>query len=501
MEFLEFFKAIIDFVSVYNIALMAGAMVLGIVVGTLPGLSATIGIALLTGITYSFQKSTAMIMMMGLYIGAIYAGSLSAILINIPGTGSAAATCLDGHQLAKKGKAEDAIIIARIASFIGSLIGLLCFLVLTPLIIKIALNFTSAEYFWLSIFGIFICGSLAAPDLAIKGWIAGLIGMMLSYVGLEDIAAYERFTFDIPQLISGVPWVPLMIGFFGIPQIIKLVRNARDFEIMGTSKKSIKIFWELKLHAAGILKWALLGVGIGALPGVGENIAAWAAYGMAKRDSDHPEQFGTGVIEGVMAPEVANNAAVPGAIIPLLTLGVPGSPPTAIFMGALMLHGIRPGPMMQFENPTFVYEMGAWLFWGTVMLLVVGILMAKPLSMVLKVPPKILAPLIAVLCIVGTYSVSTDPFDLKLVVLFGIAGYLLDKYGYSPGPLVLGFILGPLTDANFRRVLDLNHGNPLALINRPISFLFFLATIIILLNYFIPFSVIKKAVMKKFTKH
>lgn len=501
MEFIAFFKAIADFVTPYNILLMAFSMTLGIVVGALPGLSAVLGIALLTGITYSFAKTTAMVMMMGLYIGAIYAGSLSAILINIPGTGSAAATCLDGYQMAKQGKATDAIVTARVASFLGSLAGLICFLIFTPIIIRIALSFTSAEYFWLGIFGVLICGSLAAPDLPIKGWISGLVGMMMSYVGLEDIGAYERFTFGIPQLISGIPWVPLMIGFFGVPQVAKLIRDAKDFQIMRQLKKSIKTFQTIQKHLTGIIKWALMGVGIGAIPGVGENIAAWAVYGVAKKNSRHPEKFGTGVIEGVMAPEVANNSAIGGAIIPLLTLGIPGSPPTAVFMGALMLHGIRPGPMLALENPTFVYEMGAWLFWGTIMLLVIGILTAKPMSQVLKVPPKILAPLIAVLCVVGTFSVSSETFDIKLLIIFGIAGYIMDKYGYHAGPLVLGFILGPLTDANFRRTLDLAHGNPLSLINRPISFLLFLATLLMLLNYFPPFKRAKDSFFNKLKRN
>lgn len=482
MEYIAFFKAIINFISPSNIGLMAFAMTLGIVVGVLPGLSATLGIALLTGITYSFAKETAMVIMIGLYIGAIYGGSLSAILINVPGTGSAAATCLDGYPMAKQGKATDAIIAARVASFMGSLAGWICFIIITPLIIRIALNFTSPEYFWLGIFGILICGSLSSPDLPIKGWIAGMIGMMFSYVGLEDIGAYERFTFGIPELISGMPWVPLMIGLFAIPQVVKLIKGAKEFEKMKQSKREINILKVIKKNLIAIVQWALLGVGIGALPGVGENIAAWAAYGIAKKNSRYPEKFGTGVIEGVMAPEVANNAAIGGAIIPMLALGVPGSPPTAVLMGALMLHGLRPGPMLSIENPTFIYEMAAWLFWGTVLLFVIGMLSAKPMSQILKIPPKILAPLIAVLCVVGAFSVSSETFDIKLLIIFGTVSYILDKYGYSAGPLILGFILGPLTDANFRRTLYLANGNLLSLINRPISFLLFLAVAFILLR-------------------
>lgn len=485
MEFIIFGKAIYEFISLTNISLMAFAMFLGIIVGTLPGLSATIGLALLTGITYSSTKDVAMILMVGLYVGAIFGGSFSAILINIPGTGSAAATCLDGYELAKQGKATDALFTARLASFIGSLFGLVCYILLTPVVTSLALQFTSAEYFWLGIFGVLICGGLSAPDLAIKGWIAGLVGMMLSYIGLEDIGAYERFTFGIPQLVSGLPWVPLMIGLFGVPQVIKLVQNIRGVEIMKGTRKSIPVFSTVRAHLTGILRWALIGVGIGALPGVGENIAAWAAYGDAKRSSKHPELFGKGAIEGVMAPEVANNAAIGGAIIPLLTLGVPGSPPTAILMGALMLHGIRPGPMMKYDAPNFVYEMGAWLFWATIFLFILGSLLTKPISLVLKVPPRIMAPLISVLCIIGTFSVANDVFDLRLLALFGIVGYIFDKYGYSAGPLILGFILGPLTDSNFRRVLHLSNGNILSLVNRPISIILFILTFLTVLNNFV----------------
>jgi putative tricarboxylic transport membrane protein len=497
MELIAYFKALIDFLTFYNIILMAFSMTIGIIVGALPGLSAVLGIALLTGITYSFDTATAMIMMIGVYIGAIYGGSFASILINIPGTGSAVATCFDGYPLAKQGKATDAIIAARLASFIGSFVGFICYVIFTPLIIRIALSFTSAEYFWLAIFGVFIIGALSSPDLPIKGWISGLIGLMLSFVGLEDIGAYNRFSFGIPQLTSGIPWVPLMVGFFGVPQIAKFIRDTKEFEMMKQLKKTMNFLRVIKQHLIGIIKWASLGVAIGAIPAVGENIAALVAYGVAKKDSRRPEKFGTGVIEGVMAPEVANNSAVGGAIIPMLTLGVPGSPPTAVLMGALIMRGIRPGPMLAIENPAFIYNMGAWIFWGTIMLLVIGILISRPISQVLKIPPKILAPLIAVICVVGTFSVSSEIFDIKLLIIFGTIGYIMDKYGFSAGPLVLGFVLGPLTDANFRRTLDLAHGNPLALINRPISFLIFLAVSLMLLNYFPSFKRVKDCILSK----
>jgi len=494
MEFVIFFRAIIDFVTPFNMLLSAFAMVLGIIVGVLPGLSATIGLALLTGITYTASRDTAMILMIGLYVGVMFGGSFTSILINIPGTGSAAATCLDGYPLAKQGKAIDAIITCRVASFIGSLFGLLVYVLLAPIMTKFALNFTSAEYFWLGVFGILICGTLAAPDLPIKGWIAGLVGIMFSYVGMEDIGAYQRFTFGVPQLVGGVPLVSLMIGFFGIPQLIKMVKNVKDFEQMEVRKKTISIFNTIRQNILGIIRWGVIGVGIGVLPGIGENISAWAAYGDARKTSKHPERFGKGAIEGVMAPETANNAAVGGCLIPTLTLGVPGSPPTAVLMGALMLHEVHPGPMLKYDAPNFLYEMGAWLFWATVFLFIIGTLLTKPVCMVLRVPPKILAPLIAVLCIIGTFSVSNDIFSLKLVILFGIIGYIFDKQGYSSGPFILGFILGPFTDTNLRRVLHLNNGDLFSLINRPISMILFISTLFMIVSTFVPIKTLAKKI-------
>lgn len=494
-ELQSFFIEIYTFINLNNMLLMGFSMFLGIIIGTLPGLSATIGIALLTGITYSFSPNTAMIMMIGVYIGAIYAGSLSAILINIPGTGSAAATCLDGHPMALKGMASDAILTARTASFIGSFFGVLCFVLLTPFIRKIALSFTSAEYFWLSIFGVLICGSLSAQELPVKGWIAGFLGMMVSFVGLDEITNFPRFTMGSINLITGIPWVPMMIGTFGVPQIIKLISKSRDFQIMKTNKVKLKILPVIKRNLFGILRWSVIGTGIGALPGVGENIAAWVAYGEAKSHAKEPEKWGTGVIEGVIAPEVANNAAIGGALIPLLTLGIPGSPPTAILMGALRLHGLRPGPMLAHDDPTFIFRMGAWIFWGTLMLFFMGLITAKPMSQIMKVPPKILAPLIAVLCIVGTFTVSLNLFDLYLIIFFGMFGFILDRYGFSLGPFILGVILGPLTDGNFRRVMHLNDGNLLALISRPISLLFFVSIVVI-----IAYKPLRKLIKKRLQK-
>ncbi len=480
-----FASYLVDLVNIQNMLIMGGAMIIGITFGVLPGLSATVGIAMFTGLTYAFSLDRALIVLMGVYIGAIYGGSISAILINIPGTGSAAATCLDGYPLAMKGESGNANMLARIASVIGTAFGMIIFLFFTPLMTRLALQFTSPEFFWLSVFGILICGSISAPGLIIKGWIAGLIGILMALVGMDDIQGWERFTFGIRDLITGIPFVPMTIAFFGIPQIVKTMKSARGTvaEVKDTRKK-LPIFPLIRENILRIIRWGFIGVGIGAVPGVGENIAAWVAYDDAKRSCRNGKDFGTGVYEGVMAPETANNAAIGGAIIPLVSLGIPGSPPAAMLLGALMLHGIRPGPMLSVEHPDIVAQLGAIIFWGTIYLFVLGMLITNLMTLVLKVSPKVLMPIIAVLCVVGVYSYNLNSFHLALVFVCGVAGYLLDKMNYSSAPLILGLILGNMADSFFRRALYISHGNVYSLVNRPISFIFFAACVITVANQF-----------------
>ncbi|MCX7788218.1 MAG: tripartite tricarboxylate transporter permease, partial [Spirochaetes bacterium] len=370
--------------------------------------------------------------------------------------------------------------VARVASVIGSFFGMVIFLFFTPLMTKIALQFTSPEFFWLAIFGILICGAISTPGQAIKGWIAGFIGILMAMVGMEDIQGWERLTFGIRDLITGIPFVPMTIAFFGIPQIVKSMKGKEEVIPIADqdAKKPLPLGHLIKENFFRILRWGFIGVGIGAVPGVGENIAAWVAYGDAKRTCKNGKDFGTGVYEGVMAPETANNAAIGGAIIPLISLGIPGSPPAAMLLGALTLHGIRPGPMLSVEHPTIIPQLGAIILWGTIFLFVLGILITRLMVKVLKVSQKILIPIIAVLCVIGVYSYNLNPFHLALVFVCGILGYILDKMNYSSAPLILGLILGNMADAFFRRALYISHGNILSLVDRPLSFLFFLACVI-----------------------
>jgi putative tricarboxylic transport membrane protein len=463
------------FINPFYMVLMMGSMLIGIVFGVMPGLSATIAIALFASITYSMELYTALVILFGIYIGAIFGGSISAILINIPGTGSAAATCLDGHPLALKGETRNANVLARTASLIGTLFGMVVFVLFTPLVTKMALLFKSPEFFWLSIFGILICGSISNSDVKVKGWMAGFLGVLIALVGLDDIQGWERLTFGNPNLISGIPFVPMTIAFFGIPQIVKTMKNAKkvDVNIVKDSAPKIKILPLIKRNFFKILKWGGIGVGIGAVPGVGENIAAWVAYDDAKKHSPDKEKFGTGVYEGIMAPETANNAAIGGSIIPLISLGIPGSPPAAMMLGALTMHGIKVGPLLSVERPDIIPQLGAIIFWGTIFLFICGLLVTKPMVSILKISQKILVPIITVLCVVGTFAYNNNPFHLTLVFVFGIVGYLFDKMQYSPAALILGIILGNMADAYFRRSLFISDGNVFALINQPISFIFF----------------------------
>lgn len=467
------------------IAVLFGSTALGVIIGALPGLSATMGIALLTGLTYKFPVVYTFAILMGIYVGAIYGGSLSAILLNIPGTASAAATALDGYVFAKQGKAETAIKVTRAASIVGTFIGVLALALLAPPLTKVSLMFTSPEYFMLALFGVLICGSIVSNDIPLKGWIAGVIGLLLACIGMDKLVGASRFDFGITELMSGVSMVPAMIGFYGIPEVIKAFAKTEEV-VVGEVKDKVKTktnsFKEVFKHIRLIIQSSLLGIGIGALPGVGEDVAAWVSYDTAKKTSKTPEQFGKGSFEAIIAPEVANNSAIGGATIPMLTLGVPGSPPAAVLLGALMVHNIQPGPMIMRNNPTFIYHIAALILLAVIALWVVGMIIAKPMTKILKIPTVYLMPIVSVLCIVGAYALNIRAFDITIALVFGILGYVLDKMSYSAAPMILGLILGGMIDENFRRALTVSSGNFSIFVTRPISLMFLVIIILTVVN-------------------
>ncbi|MDJ0991202.1 MAG: tripartite tricarboxylate transporter permease, partial [Desulfobacterales bacterium] len=323
-----------------NLAILFGSVLLGIMFGAMPGLTSTLGVALLTALTYGMDTSMAMVCLLAIYVGGTYGGSYASILINIPGTAAAAATALDGYPLACRGEGGRAIGLTTTSSAIGTSVSMLFVVSISPIISHFALQFTSFEFFLLAFFGILISGTLTSPDLVIKGWIAGFLGLFLACVGRDLLQFYPRFTFGYTELDSGVEVVPVLIGAFGIPQIIQVLR---DRFAIGETQKLQRIIPEIGMvirNIPAIVRSALIGVGIGAVPGIGEDIAGWVSYGTAKNTSKNPDNFGKGELKGVLASETANNACVGGAMIPLLNLGIPGSPPAAMLLGALMLHGV-----------------------------------------------------------------------------------------------------------------------------------------------------------------
>ena len=457
-----------------NLVILFGSVILGIMFGAMSGLTSTLGVALLTALTYGMGPATAMVCLLAIYVGGTYGGSYSAILINIPGTAASAATALDGYPLACKGEGGRAIGLTTTTSAIGTTISMLFLVSISPIISYFALQFTSFEFFLLAFFGILISGTLTSPDLVIKGWISGFLGLFMACVGRDLLQFYPRFTFGFSELDSGIEVVPVLIGAFGIPQIIQVLKERL---VIGEAQKFQRIlpeFGTVVRNVPHIVRSALIGVGIGSVPGIGEDIAAWVSYGAAKNISKHPERFGKGEYMAVLSTETANNACVGGAMIPLLNLGIPGSPPAAMLLGALMLHGVTPGPMITFEHPNFIIEVASILLLASMTMWIVGMLLAKQVVKVLRIPPPLFMPIVGVLCIIGSYSLGINVFNLYLMLPVGIISYFLTEMGYPIAPLVIGVILGPMADENLRRALMVSQGSFLPVFTRPVSLILFL---------------------------
>lgn len=466
----EFLSQIFHVITFTKLGVLTGTIILGIMFGALPGLTATLGVALLTTVTYGLPTDLAMVALIGIYVGAVYGGSHASILINIPGTGAAAATAMDGYPLCRQGRGGETIGTATLTSFIGTVAGMLAMVSAIPLLIKIALNFTSVEFFLLALFGVLICGSLTSPDTPLKGWIAGFIGLLMATVGIDPLQGYYRFTFGIPDLFGGFEIIPVILGGFAFPQIIRTLRNPVQGSLAPSSVTRVLPRWSvLRKYWTVIVRSGFVGVGIGSIPGAGEDIAAWMSYDIAKKSSKKPEKFGKGSMEGVISAETANNSCIGGALIPLLTLGVPGSPPAAMLLGAIWLHGVRPGPMLSFEFPTFIPQMAATLFWASLTMLVCGFAMSKLTLRVLRIPPAIFMPIVAFFTVMGSYALGIRIFNVQMMFLFGILAYLMEEMGYPIAPLVIGIILGPMADANLRRALIVSQGSITPFFTRPIA--------------------------------
>ena len=477
----DLFHAIVNFMSPEALFHVAWSTVLGIVVGSLPGLTATMGVALMTTLTYKLPHDLAILVLICMYVGAIYGGSRTAILLNIPGTPASAATTLDGFPLARAGLAGRAMGIATSGSVLGSIIGMLFLAWLAPQLADYALEFQSYEFFWLAIFGVVISGHLTALDDPIKGWIAGFLGLLVAMVGREAIHAYDRFSYEIVELTGGFALIPAMVGAFGFAEVLSVMRRRAAKVVGSTNDSIIPNPLEVIRYWRTILRSGVLGTLIGIIPGVGEDIGAWVSYAAARRASKNKEEYGKGSIEGLMAAETGNSAAVPGALIPVLTLAIPGSAPAAVLLAAMLIHGIIPGPMIMIESPGFIQEVVAMVFLASLAILIFGLSLTRVLLYVLAVPREKLMPIVFVLCAIGSYAITNRMFDVWVMMGFGLVGFVLREMKYPMAPLVLGIILGKILDDNLRRSLVLTDGEILPLFTRPICIVIWVVTLITIL--------------------
>ncbi len=474
-------QGLLSILTPLSILNVAWATLLGILIGILPGLTATMGVALLVTFTYPMAPDQAILTLMCVYIGAIYGGSRTAILLNIPGTPASAAATLDGYPLARQGKAGLAMGLATTSSALGTLVGVFFLALLSPLLGEAALKFGSYEFFWLGLFGVMISGQMTGSDNPLKGYIAGILGLLVAMIGMEGLHAYQRFTFGQPALGGGVDLIPAMVGAFGLAEILGVMKRRAEARIASVDDRVVPTFREVFQYWRTIIRSGVIGTFIGIIPGVGEDVGAWSSYAAAKRFSKNPEAFGKGSQEGLIAAETGDNAVIPGAMIPTLTLAIPGSAASAVLIAAMFIHGIRPGPMLMVENPTFLYQVVAMLLLATLAILVYGLLLTRLFIKVLLVPRERLMAVVYVLCIVGSFAITQRMFDVYVMLVFGVLGFVLREMKYPMPPLVLGIILGDLVDVNLRRGLLLTDGDPSPFFTRPISaalFLLILFTII-----------------------
>jgi len=426
----------------------------GIWVGAIPGLSVTMAASLLISFTFSWDLNHALALICGVFVGGVYGGSITAILLNIPGAPAAIATGIDGYPLAQRGEAGKAIGLCTTMSVFACFVGIAVLLVGAPIIGDFSLKFSPRDFFLLAIMGILLIGSIGGGD-PIKGVTAGVIGVLISMIGMDPSTGEMRYTFGNVYLMAGISFVTAMIGLFGVSEALMQFRNSGMKITKQNLDKVVPNWSTFKKYLPLSIRSSLLGVFIGALPGTGGDVAALLAYDQAKRTVKTPSRpFGTGAYEGVIAPETANKGAIGGAFIPMLTLGIPGDAVTAIIIGALYIHGLRPGPMLMIETPHLFWMIVSCLSIASIALLVLGLVSVKPFAKIIEIPKEYIMPVVIILSVIGTYAIQNSVVDIFFMIGFGIAGYFMRLYGYATGPMVLGLILGPLLDTNYRRAMQ-----------------------------------------------
>jgi len=464
----------------FNLLMATAGVIVGILIGALPGIGPPSGVALLLPLTFGMEPTSGIIMLAALYAGTMYGGTITSVLINTPGESASVVTCLDGYQMALQGRAGPALGIAAIGSFIAGTFGVVLLMLVSPLLAKWSLSFGPPETFALMLLGLTTV-TLLAGESALKGYISMMLGLMLAMVGFDIISGDARYALGIPEMMDGMDFLPAAIGLFGLGEVLTgaemvagtaiLKANYGLRDVMPSAKDWARSRW-------AIARGTVLGFLVGLLPGAGPTVASFLSYTVEKKVSRHPQEFGKGAIEGVAGPESANNSAATGAMVPMLTLGIPGSATTAIMLGGLMMWGLRPGPLLFEKNPEFVWGLIASQYIANVMLLVLSTAFIPLFVRALRVPYTILMPLIIVFCITGAYSLKNSVWDVGQMLVFGVLGYAMKKLDYSPAALVLALVLGPLAERALRQSLIISDAGMGIFFLRPISAVLMVAALL-----------------------
>ena len=483
--------------TIQNLLYCLIGCIVGTLVGVLPGLGPIAGIALLIPATFGLNPTSAIIMLAGIYYGAMYGGSTTSILLNVPGETASVITCIDGYQMAQKGRAGPALAIVAIGSFVAGTIGIFGLVFLAPPLAEAALAFGPPEYFSLMVFAFIVLSNVTGTSL-IKSLMMAIIGLIIGTIGLDPVTGDARFTFGVVPLLSGIEFVAVAIGLFGIGEVLVNINQPSEMLDRGVLVPRLRELFpslqDLKKSIGPILRGTGIGFGVGLVPGPAPVIATYASYMTERRISKHPEEFGKGAIEGVAGPESANNSACQSAFIPLFVLGIPFAPPTAILLGALLIHGVSPGPLMIGQHPELFWGVIASMYIGNFLLLLLNLPFVPLFANILRIPKRVLMPLVILFCITGMFTVNNSVFDIWMMLVFGAMGFLMRKWAFEGAPLLLALVLGPKLEVAFRQSLMISHGDFGVFTNRPISMVFLLATVIFLL---IPvFRVLVKSLMK-----
>ena len=479
---------------------MLVGVISGICIGALPGLTATMGVALLLPMTFGMDAAQGILMLLGIYVGAIYGGSISAVLLHTPGTPASAATAIEGYKLSQRGEAGRALGVATLGSYIGGVVSVLCLWLISPQLAKLALQFSSAEFFLLAVFGLCIIGNISGDSVE-KGLMCGCLGILVATIGIDSVTSYIRFC---PEgnynFMGGISYIPIMIGLFAMSQAFENIEDifteeAQQIKVTNIipKKEDLKALFRISPITG------LLGTLIGIIPGAGADIGAFVGYNVAQSLAKHPEEFGNGSIEGICGPEGGNNGVTGGALIPMLTLGVPGDAVTAIMIGALTIQGLTPGPMLFETNKVLVYTIFMGMFIANTLMCICGFAGIRIFSKVLSVPKVILTPIIFALCIIGSFAMKNSLFDVWVMLISGVVGYFLSKAKVPSSPAILGLILGPMAEKNFRTALLKSGGDPSVFFSTVICW-FFITLIIVTLFGSQLKGVIGKAFQKKASK-